>query len=55
MLVDLFLICLWQFYFWTQSVDYSKAIAFALRPLFKMDSFLEYQMFFPVVFWRELV
>ena len=33
MAVDSFLICFREFYFLTQSDDFAKAIAFALRPI----------------------
>ena len=42
MAVDSFLICLGQFYFLTQSDDFAKAIAFAMRPflpIFKLSHF----------------
>ena len=45
LVVDSFLICFRQFYFLTQSYDFSKAIGYALRPflpIFKLVSFLEY-------------
>ena len=54
--VDSFLICLRQFYFLTQSYDFSKAIGQALRPFlptFKLVSFLQYEVFFRAVFCVE--
>ena len=52
-LVDSFLRRFWQLYFLTLSDGFEKAIAFEWRPflpIFKMVSFLEYQMFFRAVF-----
>ena len=49
MFVESFLICFRQFNFLTESYDFSKAIAFAWRPflsIFKLVSFLEYEVFF---------
>ena len=45
LVVDSFLICFRQFYFLTQSYDFSKGIGYALMPflpIFKLVSFLEY-------------
>ena len=48
-IVESFLRCFRQFNFLTKSYDFSKAIAFAWRlflPIFKLVSFLEYEVFF---------
>ena len=56
MSVESFLICFWQFYFFTQTDDFANPIAFAWRPflpIFKMLSFLEYYVFFRASFCIE--
>ena len=48
MTVDSFSICFRQFYFLTQSDDFAKAIAFALRPflpIFKLSQFSNIRSF----------
>ena len=53
---DSFFICFWQFYFLTQTHDFTKPIAFAWRPflpIFKVLSFFEYKVFFKAVFSIE--
>ena len=51
--VEWILTCFLEFEFLTQSEDFAKAIAFARWPIFKMVSFLEYLIFFQVVFCTE--
>ena len=49
MIVESFFRSFRQFNFLTESYDFSKALAFAWRPflpIFKMVSFLEYEVFF---------
>ena len=53
MAVDSFLICCGQFYFSTQSDDFAKAIAFALRPflpIFKLSHFSNIRSFLKKLF-----
>ena len=53
MSVESFLICFWQFYFFTQTDDFANPIAFAWRPflpIFKMLSFFEDYVFFRASF-----
>ena len=45
--------CFLEFSFLTRSEDFARAIAFALWPIFKMVSFLEYLVFFGAVFCTE--
>ena len=55
---ETFFICLREFYFLSQTEYFAWAIAFALWPflaIFKMLSFLEYQLFFRAVFCVEQV
>ena len=56
MIVESFLISFRQFFFLTQSYDFAKAIGFAWKPflaIFKLVSFLEYEVFFRAVFCIE--
>ena len=53
MAVDSFLICCGQFYFLTQSDDFTRAIAFAWRPflpIFKLSQFSNIRSFLKFFF-----